>query len=203
MLGCTATVEALQGDLLMELSKGADRFQAKFDLQAQTVALSRVTEGKVEELAKVNSGIAKTGEFKLRFANVDSRLTLWIDGRLPFQDKTSDRDDRKQGGVDYAPVAADAEHANNLEPASIGAARAAKVSVAHLSLWRDTYYTPFIDNRAGDLRTMYVEPGHFLCLGDNSTESSDSRAWGLVPQRLLLGRAMVVYYPFGRAGLIR
>ena len=54
-----------------------------------------------------------------------------------------------------------------------------------------------------ELRTMYVQPGHFLCLGDNSTESSDGRAWGLVPQRLLLGRALIVYYPFSRAGLIR
>ena len=33
-------------------------------------------------------------------------------------------------------------------------------------------------------RTMYVQPGHYLCLGDNSTASSDSRDWGLVPQRL-------------------
>jgi hypothetical protein len=54
-----------------------------------------------------------------------------------------------------------------------------------------------------DVQTMYVQPGHYLCLGDNSPESSDSRAWGVVPQRLMLGRALVVYYPFNRAGMIR
>jgi signal peptidase I len=43
---------------------------------------------------------------------------------------------------------------------------------------------------------MYVQPSHYLCLGDNSPESSDGRYWGLVPQRLLLGRALMVYYPF-------
>jgi hypothetical protein len=51
--------------------------------------------------------------------------------------------------------------------------------------------------------TFYVQPGHFLCLGDNSPESSDGRAWGLVPQRLLLGRALLVYWPVNRAGRIR
>jgi len=51
--------------------------------------------------------------------------------------------------------------------------------------------------------TLYVQPNHYLCLGDNSPESSDSRVWGLVPNRLLLGRALLVYYPFGRAGRIR
>jgi hypothetical protein len=33
-------------------------------------------------------------------------------------------------------------------------------------------------------------------MGDNSTQSSDGRDWGLVPDRLMLGRALVVYYPF-------
>ena len=41
-----------------------------------------------------------------------------------------------------------------------------------------------------------MQPGHYLCLGDNSTESSDSRDWGAVPERLMLGRALMVYYPF-------
>jgi signal peptidase I len=52
-------------------------------------------------------------------------------------------------------------------------------------------------------KTMYVQPGHYLCLGDNSPESSDGRTWGLVPERLLLGRAMLVYYPFDRVRVIK
>jgi signal peptidase I len=100
----------------------------------------------------------------------------------------------------------------------------AALTVHKLSLWRDTYYTR--DPQAGSdaaprngdwsnpddwnpLReeiqptTFYVQPGHYLCLGDNSPESSDGRSWGLVPDRLLLGRALLVYFPFGRAGRIR
>jgi hypothetical protein len=34
-------------------------------------------------------------------------------------------------------------------------------------------------------------------------ESSDSRQWGLVPQRLMIGRALMVYYPLPRAGSVK
>ena len=99
----------------------------------------------------------------------------------------------------------------------------AKVKVSKLKVFRDTYYTTARNEpRDADVPefkpddpetwsalakapagTYYVQPGHYLCLGDNSPESSDGRSWGLVPRRLLLGRALVVYYPFSRAGLIR
>ena len=49
----------------------------------------------------------------------------------------------------------------------------------------------------------YVQPGHYLCLGDNSAHSSDSRSWGLVPERLMLGKAVFVFFPVGRLGFIK
>ena len=107
---------------------------------------------------------------------------------------------------------------NDLQPASIGVRKGA-VAVTRLKLWRDTYYTVNINfNDAaidfGDpaewksqpelpVRTLYVQPNHFLCLGDNSRESSDGRSWGTVPKRLMLGRALLIYFPLnGRAGRI-
>ena len=97
------------------------------------------------------------------------------------------------------------------------------MSVRHLKLYRDTYYTACHGGspsrsdvevewnkpdtwdglRQPPVLTMYVQPGHFLCMGDNSPESSDGRSWGTVPRRLLLGRALLVYWPAGRAGRIR
>jgi len=105
------------------------------------------------------------------------------------------------------------------KPASIGAGKGAEVEVSHVRLWRDTYYTVGVDGadthvqswsdpdwerlRDLEVRTMYVQPRHYLCLGDNSTASSDSRSWGLVPDRLMLGRALTVYWPPSRMGPIR
>jgi signal peptidase I len=217
MVETTVTVEAPQGELWLELSKGADRFQARFNFQDGTLSLWRISGGNTTELGKTSSVISKPGTYELRFANVDSRLTVWVDGKLPFEDAKGD-EGRKEGGVDYTPwvprqgdTTDPASDPNNYEPASAAVTHGAKLSVAHLQVWRDTYFTPAIDGRQAtttELRTMYVQPGHYLCLGDNSSESSDSRYWGLVPERLLLGRALVVYWPvwpFGhnRAGLIR
>ena len=39
---------------------------------------------------------------------------------------------------------------------------------------------------------------HYYAMGDNSDESSDSRAWGFAPDKEVVGRAIFVYYPFTR-----
>jgi len=48
-------------------------------------------------------------------------------------------------------------------------------------------------------------PGHsYFAMGDNSYNSSDSRYWGPVPERNLVGRGLFVYWPFiPHWGLIR
>jgi type IV secretory pathway protease TraF len=51
--------------------------------------------------------------------------------------------------------------------------------------------------------TRYVQPGHSLCLGDNSPQSSDSRYWGLVPDALMIGPVTMRYWPWSRAGEVR
>ncbi len=43
----------------------------------------------------------------------------------------------------------------------------------------------------------------FFMLGDNSLASQDSRYWGQVPQRMLLGQAIWVYWPFRNFASIR
>ncbi len=42
-----------------------------------------------------------------------------------------------------------------------------------------------------------VPERHYFALGDNSFHSSDSRDWGGVPQENLMGRGVLVYWPFG------
>jgi signal peptidase I len=209
ILECEVTVDQPAGELVLELSKGVDRFRARFDLKDGTCTLLRVRKDKEEVLEKDKPTGLKSGTHRVRFANVDERLTVWVDGSLPFGD-----------GVAYDPAAERGPtKENDLQPASIGA-QGAGVSVHKIRLWRDTYYTldpHWSDSgQAGDrlvgddwadpgrwkvlknlpAKTLYIQPGHYLCLGDNSPESSDGRSWGTVPERLMLGRALLVYYPF-------
>jgi signal peptidase I len=212
ILECEVAVDSPQGEFTLELSRGVDRFRARWDLRTGTCTLSRLGSGGEQKLESKPTPMSKKGTYRVRFGNVDERLLVWVDGGLPFDT-----------GVTYLPPPGEQgpTEANDLEPASVGV-RGAAVTVRKLKLFRDTYYTtsehpnesdvPGIDfTRPSDwpklgkppLLTLYVQPDHFLCLGDNSPESSDGRSWGTVPQRLLLGRALLVYYPFGRAGRIR
>jgi signal peptidase I len=213
---CQVRAEKAEGKLVLELSRGPSRFQAEFDFAANTCTLYRLKDGeKPEQLGTAETAALARGPVNLRFANVDDRLLVWVNEQLSFGQ-----------GVEYTvtPKLVPTAHNDLDRPASLGAS-GGRFTVRHLKLYRDTYYTvegPRADvptngidgfnpgnpatfgtwSRA-PVGTYYVQPGHFLCLGDNSTASSDGRTWGLVPERLMLGRAVMVYFPFTRFGPIR
>jgi signal peptidase I len=228
MIECNVEITQAKGEFLLELNKGIHRYQARWDLATGKCSLKSIDlSGKETDLGARDTNLKGTGNHLVRLANVDARLTVWVDSSLPFGD-----------GVAYDPPEArskndkssDAEMESRrgprendvTRPASIGS-KGAQVKVSHLRVWRDTYYTTSTDRRSDygrdpaswsdpadweplkspNIMTLYVQPGHYLCLGDNSQESSDSRDWGTVPQRLMLGRALVVYYPLDRIGMIR
>lgn len=191
ILECEAEVGG-GAEVVLEVSRGPNRFQAKFG--NGQVALARVGPkgpefGNPSRPCKVTAG-----KYKLRFANVDCRLWVWVDGKRidfgtegdydPAEATTYDADDAmKEGWVRENDVD---------QPAKIGAKGG--VTVSAIKLHRDVYYT-----RGGGDQTsadiFYVHPGHYMCLGDNSAQSSDSRRWGTVPERLMLGKAVFVFFP--------
>jgi signal peptidase I len=48
-----------------------------------------------------------------------------------------------------------------------------------------------------------VPPDSFYVLGDNSATSRDSRYWGFVPKKDLIGKAFFIYWPLYRIRLIK
>jgi signal peptidase I len=141
----------------------------------------------------------------LKFANVDDRLCLWVDGQLL---DLGPRASYRQDATDFPGPGLD-----DLTPVGIAAHRT-EVTVSHLGIFRDIYYrseevlnrdttrfnpTPRNESKQeGRLldslsdphawhecyRTSTTEtvlqlgPDEYLMLGDNSPKSKDGRLWG-------------------------
>jgi hypothetical protein len=145
---------------------------------------------------------------RVRFQNVDYRVTLSVDG-----------DELLQTGDDYGPdvaalMRAYADRTNLPKPTVRIEARQQSAVVSHVGLFRDVYYTN------SDRRLAWATPGspielgadEFFTCGDNSLVSEDGRYWrqpirlpeedlvveaGRVPRRFMLGKAFFVYWPAG------
>jgi len=195
-------VEGKGGELRIDLVEGGIIHRCAIDLKTGDAILSRG--GKpLGELA--STGLRDDGRtHDVTFANVDDRLTLWVDGKTPFGDGIPFETSAE---TSVAPTAAD------LAPVTISV-KGGEVEVSELVIKRDLYYTqdprgsdysgpeiPWASQRSdptifvdsfellsdperfdafGDLkgRDFEVRKGRYMMMGDNSPRSSDSRAWG-------------------------
>jgi signal peptidase I len=52
-----------------------------------------------------------------------------------------------------------------------------------------------------DLAPKVIEPGYYFVLGDHRNNSSDSRHWGLVPKKYIIGKVQLRWWPVPQAKL--
>jgi len=62
---------------------------------------------------------------------------------------------------------------------------------------------PYIDAPPNYSNEWTVPKGQLFVLGDNRNNSADSHAWGFLPEANVLGKALVVYWPFADFMVIR
>jgi signal peptidase I len=51
-------------------------------------------------------------------------------------------------------------------------------------------------------REITIPDGQYYMMGDNRGQSADSRVWGPVPKKWIIGKAFMTYWPPGRIGLL-
>lgn len=61
---------------------------------------------------------------------------------------------------------------------------------------RDRYRSALSPLLPDETVTHTVQPGHYMAMGDNTLNSFDSRAWGELPQKNVIGRCWFIYWPF-------
>jgi signal peptidase I len=200
-LSCRVTVREPRGRLRLELIKGGRSNGCEIDLASGRATLSHEGNALGEPAA---TPLFAPGSYELTLANVDDRLTLVVDGALPFRDGRAY--ETTAPGSCSIPTAAD------LQPARLSA-KDADLEVVGLVLKRDVHYTlapgaaddgglealvprgpsalfdlladPAKFARFGEARAMDypLGPGRYLMLGDNSPWSRDGRAWTRRDQR--------------------
>jgi|SRR5271165_4922688 len=48
-----------------------------------------------------------------------------------------------------------------------------------------------------------IPADQYFVLGDHRSSSNDSRSWGMVPRRYIYGKAVFVYWPLAKMGVLR
>ena len=125
-----------QSEVVVELNEGVHCYRCRIDIstgKAKLVSVNRYSgSGESEDtLAEAKTDLVGTGDWELRFANVDNRICLWVDDDLvEFGDAANYVEDESQ-----TPSPQD----EDLIPVGI-AVRNAGAKVSNLLIERDIYY---------------------------------------------------------------
>lgn len=61
---------------------------------------------------------------------------------------------------------------------------------------------PYLSEQGHSGGEWVIPEGEYFVLGDNRNHSSDSRDWGFVKQEWMVGKALLVYWPFEQARIL-
>jgi signal peptidase I len=198
------------GRIEIDLVEAGEAHRCTIDLADGGVTIAPA--GGAGPAARGRSGVRGRGSWRLLFANVDDELSLFVDGRRIACDGPTAWQRSLADALAAAPVAAGGEPGDatpgDLSPVGV-TVTAAEVRVARLRVLRDVYYiaTGSAAAMAGrepeeESLSFPLSAGQYFMLGDNSSASKDSRAWGTptrplhhVDRHLIVGRALAIFWP--------
>jgi signal peptidase I len=144
---CVAIVESDAGEVLLDLVKGGVHYQCRLNVADGLATLS--IDGDFQSFQDENGAAAKhptattrlkgKGKYRLRLANVDDQLFLWVnESPVPFDAPTTYGAPTFKDPENVKPVWSE-EDPGDFAPVGIGS-KGAAVKIARLRVLRDVYY---------------------------------------------------------------
>jgi len=213
------------GSLAIELVEGGRRFRCTLDLRDGTARAEIDVMPHWRPEAK--TPVHRKGRFRIMFANVDDQLLLWINGRvIPFSPAAEfpPLGNDRPTPADFQPVSIEAQggefvvrHLKVYRDVYYIGIRATPGIIGREMIYDfqsplgEPFTTEAVEKTLSDCdayaarRIQMVHfplrEGQYLVLGDNSSESMDSRLWEgrnfeyYVGEELLIGKALFVFWP--------
>lgn len=169
-----------EGELFCSIDDGEHCF--RFTIPVGREGTARLTMDGVE-IKTANIRLEPGEEYEVEFLNIDDRVLALLDGEEIFR-------------YDYDSDLSGLESSEILLGTVDAAARFERIHV-----YRDIYYT--CDGDYAVRSTFPLGPDEYFALGDNSASSKDSRRWGTIPARNMLGRGFVIFWPIPQIRFIK
>lgn len=168
---CDADIESSSGELLLQLVEGGIKYTCTIDVSSGKATLSVQSEsshvdepvrfvdesGKSRKTISAQTEVHGAGSYRLRFANADDELTLWVDEHVVQFDHPAQFQSPSNLSPRWTP-----EEPLDAEPIRIGSKNCV-VTIDRLKVLRDLYYIalkspPML---GGGLDSMDYSPGEF------------------------------------------
>jgi signal peptidase I len=213
---CEAEVDGASGVLALELVRGGRHFQCRFDLATGRATFSIVGVNPKTFQPQCDTPVRGPGTYQIRFANCDRQLYLWVNEQciaaIPYGDQHADRPDRadlQPAGIAASGADVTVRHLKIFRDIYYLAARPSmSVMFDYKSGLPAMLYegktTGFfsepknwdaLDPANMEAFDKEIPEDKYFVLGDNSAKSADSRAWGFIPAKLMIGKAFFIYWP--------
>lgn len=174
-----------KGELEIEIKRNGVSHLAVLDFAAKKVQL--YVKDTEQPLALVD--LAKNNLSQFSFARLDGQLVFSVGEQQTFID---------------IPGLNSLEVTESIIPSL--RYRGRDLKIRNIKVFRDIYYGKsgdfFLKTVKKGVASVKIAKGQYFSMGDNSYHSSDSRAWGPVPEEELIGKALSVILPFGRIKMI-